>query len=73
MGSSGGTLGKGRLQAVEKADGLLRLGGGGKDGARIGFHDAKPMVDVAGMIGMRLDGDAEARAQEGGADLGDLS
>ncbi len=28
------------------------------------------MMDVAGMVGVRLDGDAELRTQEGGADLG---
>ena len=63
-------MGCGVLQAVEIGDGLLRLGSGGKDGARVGLHHLEPVVDVAGVIGMRLDGDAEARAQEGGPDLG---
>ena len=34
------------------------------------FMTFEPMVDVAGVVGVRLDGDAELRAQEGGADLG---
>ena len=63
-------MGWGGLQAVEIGDGLLRLGGGSEDGPWIGLHDLEPMVDVAGVIGVRLDGDAEPGAEEGGADLG---
>ena len=65
-----GALGGGGLQAVEIGDGLLRLGGGGEDGAAVAFHDLEPVVDVARVVGVRLEGDADARAQEGGADLG---
>ncbi len=60
----------GGLQAIEIGDGLLRLGGGSENGARLGLHDREPMVDVAGVVGVRLDGDAEPGAEEGSADLG---
>lgn len=66
-------MGKGGLQGIEVGDGLLRLGCGGEERARLGLHDGEPVVDVTGVIGVRLDGDAEAGAQEGGPDLGDLS
>lgn len=64
---------KGGLQGIEVGDGLLCLGCGGEKGARLGLHDFEPVVDVARVIRMRLDGDAEACTKESGADLGDLS
>ena len=61
------------LQAVEIGDGLLRLGGGGENGAGVGLHHANPVVDIAGVIGMRLAVDAEARANEARSGLDQLS
>jgi hypothetical protein len=44
--------------------------GGSKDGAGILLQDFEPVVHVAGVVGVRLVRDAEAGAQERGADLG---
>ena len=64
---------KGGLQGIEVGYGLLRLGCGSEERARLGLQDSEPVVDVAGVIGVRLDGDAEAGAQEGRPNLGNLS
>jgi hypothetical protein len=71
--SSGEAIGRRGLEAVEIGDGLLRLGRGREDGARFGLHDLQPVLNVAGVVGVRLDGDAETGAQEGRTDLGRLS
>ena len=60
----------GALQAVEIRHRLLRLGGRGKDGAWLRLHDLEPVVDIARMIGVRLDGNAEPGAEKRCTDFG---
>ena len=50
--------------------GLLRLGCGSKDRSGVGIHYLVPVVNVAGMIGMRLAADAETCTDEACRRLG---
>ena len=71
--SGGGLFALGGLEAIEIGDGCLRLGGGGKQRARIGSHQTEPVMNVARVVGVGFGGNAESGAQEGRATLGDLS
>jgi hypothetical protein len=58
---------------VQIGDGTLRVGRGLEDRLPVALQDGKPRLDVAGMVGARLHfgNDAEIRAEEAGADVGD--
>ena len=49
----------------------LGLGRGGEQGALVGSKDAQPVREVGGVIGPRFIRDAQIRAEEGRAQLGD--
>ena len=68
--SGGGARDGWRLQAIEIGNGLLGLGGGGEQGARVGLHHLEPVMNVAGMIGVRFGRNAKARAKKRGATFG---
>lgn len=50
---------------------MRRLGGGGEDGAVIGFQQLQVLDEVLGVIGAGLTGDAEGGADESGGQFGD--
>lgn len=56
---------------MEEIDGVLRVRGGREDRALVLAEDLEPVRQVRGVVLARLRCDAEIRAQEGSAKLGD--
>jgi hypothetical protein len=63
----------GRLLLLEPGDGLGCFGSRREDGFRVVLQELEPVREVLRVIGARILRDAKLGAQEGRADLGDLS
>ena len=52
------------LEPINIGNGLLRLGSGGKQRARICFHHGQEVINVTRVIGVRLSGETEPGADK---------
>src|SRR5689334_21973884 len=66
-----GSLSHACRKAVQEIHRTLRVRGGGEDRSLVLAEDLEPVRQVRGVVLARLRRDAEVRAQEGRAELGD--